>query len=69
MQIQLCDKTCPHYANYIHAHTYRVTWIQLQGTKYVEGCVVVLDSSEILPIFGVIINVLKEENGLASETI
>ena len=37
---------------------YRVTWIQLQGTKYVEGCVVVLDSSEILPTFGVIINVL-----------
>ena len=37
---------------------YRVTWIQLQGTKYVEGCVV-LDSSELLPIFGVmIINVL-----------
>ena len=36
----------------------RVTWIQLQGTKYVEGCVVVLDSSEILPIFGVIINIL-----------
>ena len=35
---------------------YRVAWIQ--GTKYVEGCVVVLDSSEVLPTFGVIINVL-----------
>ena len=37
---------------------HRVTWIQLQGTKYMEGCAVVLDSSEILPTFGVIINVL-----------
>lgn len=26
--------------------------------KYVEGCVVVLDSSEALPIFGIIINIL-----------
>ena len=38
--------------------TYRVTWIQLHGTKYVEGCVVVLDSSDVLLIFGVIINIL-----------
>ena len=43
---------------YIHILMYRVTWIQLQGTKYVEGCVVVLDSTEILPIFGIIINIL-----------
>ena len=34
------------------------TWIQLQGTRYVERCVIVLDSSEVLPTFGVIINVL-----------
>ena len=40
---------------------YRVTWIQLHGTKYVEGCVVVLDSSDILPIFGMIINILLIE--------
>ena len=38
--------------------SYRVAWIQLQGTKYVEGCVVVLDTSEILPIFGIIINII-----------
>ena len=37
---------------------YRVTWIQIQGTKYVEGYVVVLDSTKILPIFGMIINIL-----------
>ena len=43
---------------YIHAYMYRVTWIQIQGTKYVEGCITVLDSSEVLPKFGVIINVL-----------
>ena len=43
---------------YIHVYVHRVTWIQIQGTKYVEGCVAVLDSSEILPKFGVIINVL-----------
>ena len=30
-----------------------------QGTKYVEGSVVVLDSSEVLPTFG-IINILDE---------
>ena len=30
----------------------------MQRTKYVEGCVFVLDSSEVLPIFGVIINIL-----------
>ena len=51
---------CPQCVNYVHAHNimYRVTWIQLQGTKYAEGCVVVLDSSEVLPIFGIITNVL-----------
>ena len=38
--------------------SYRVTWIQLQGTKYIEGCVVVLDISEILPIFGIIIDII-----------
>ena len=38
--------------------THRVAWIQLQGVKYVEGCVVVLDSSEILPTFGVISTIL-----------
>ena len=43
---------------YIRAYMYRVIWIQIQGTKYVEGCVVVLDSSEILPKFGIIISVL-----------
>ena len=37
---------------------YRVTWIQVQGTKYVEGSVVVLDSSEVLPTFGIIINIV-----------
>ena len=37
---------------------YRVTWIQIQGTKYIEGCDVVLDSTKILPIFGMIINIL-----------
>ena len=52
------ETRCPYCVNYIHGHTYRVTWIQLQGTKYVEGCVVVLDSSEVLPTFGLIINVL-----------
>ena len=36
----------------------RVSWIQLQGTKYVEGSVVVLDISKILPVFGIIINIL-----------
>ena len=36
----------------------RVTWIQLQGIKYVEDSVVVLDTSEILPVFGIIINIL-----------
>lgn len=29
-----------------------------QGTKYVEGCIVVLDCSDILPIFGMIRNIL-----------
>ena len=42
---------------------YRVIWIQLQGTKYVEGCVVALDASEILPTFGVIINVFIDQAG------
>lgn len=41
---------------------YRVTWVQIQGTKYVEGCIVVLDSSDILPIFGMIINILLIES-------
>ena len=36
----------------------RVSWIQLQGTKYVEGSVFVLDISKILPVFGIIINIL-----------
>ena len=30
----------------------------MEQTKYVEGCVVVPDSSDVLPIFGVIINIL-----------
>ena len=41
-----------------HCISYRVAWIQLQGTKYIEGSVVVLDTSEILPIFGIIFNIL-----------
>ena len=39
-------------------YAHRVAWIQLQGVKYVEGCVVVLDSSEILLTFGVISTIL-----------
>ena len=39
---------------YVCVHC-RVTWIELQGTKYVEGSVVVLDTSEILRI---ILNIL-----------
>jgi len=41
-----------------------VTRIQLGGTKYVEGCIVALDSSEILPIFGIVLEILlvKENN-------
>ena len=36
-------------------YAHRVAWIQLQGVKYVEGCV---DSSEILLTFGVISTIL-----------
>ena len=43
----------------LYSICYRVTWIQVQGTKYVEGSVVVLNSSEVLPTFG-IINILDE---------
>ena len=32
--------------------------VQLLGVKYVKGCVVALDASEVLPIFGLIINIL-----------
>ena len=47
------------YASALHyTICYRVTWIQVQGTKYVEGSVVVLDSSEVLPTFGIIINIV-----------
>ena len=35
-----------------------MTWITIGGTKYVEGCVVALDSSEVLLIFGIIIDIL-----------
>ena len=35
-----------------------MTWIQLQGTKYTKGCVVVLDTSEVQPIFGIIIDII-----------
>lgn len=40
---------------------YRVKWIQVQGTKYIEGSVVALDSTEILPTFGIIIDILITE--------
>ena len=39
----------------------RVKWIQLQGTKYIEGLVVALDSTEILPTFGITIDILITE--------
>ena len=41
-----------------HCISHWVTWIQLQGTKYIEGSLVVLDTSEIVPIFGIIFNIL-----------
>ena len=45
-------------ASALHCNMHdRVTWIQIQETKFVEGYVV-LDSTEILPIFGMIINIL-----------
>ena len=43
---------------YIYICYYRVTWVQIQGTKYEEGSVVLLDSTGILPIFGMITNIL-----------
>jgi len=42
----------------IHKNSFRVKWIQVQGTKYIEGSVVVLGSTEILPAFGLIIDIL-----------
>ena len=39
-----------------------MTWIKIGGTQYVEGCIVALDSSEIITIFGMIIDILLIEN-------
>ena len=47
------------YAGTLHyTICYRITWIQIQGTKYVEGSIVVRNSPEVLPTFGIIINIL-----------
>ena len=29
-----------------------------KGTKYIKGCVFVLDTSEVLPIFGIVIDII-----------
>ena len=39
-------------------HLRRVSWIKLEGAKYVEGCIVALDSSQTLITFGIIIDIL-----------
>ena len=41
---------------------YRVGWVQFQGTKYPKGCIVVLDSSEILPTFGIIMDIILTDS-------
>ena len=43
------------YVTSNHCISYWVTWIQLQGTKYIEGCV---DTSEALLIFGIDIDII-----------